>query len=76
MIQQVIHAALQKYPTDDGNLYNQLIRSVERELLAQVLPLCDNVLVKASARLGINRNTLHKKLSEFKSPLVVNEVPG
>ena len=76
MIQQVIHAALQKYPADDGNLYNQLIRSVERELLAQVLPLCDNVLVKASARLGINRNTLHKKLSEFKSPLVAGEAQG
>ena len=35
-----------------------------------MLPLCDNVLVKAAARLGINRNTLHKKLAEFKSPLV------
>ena len=50
-----------------------MIRGVERELLEQVLPLCDNVLVKAAARLGINRNTLHKKLAEFKSPLVAGE---
>ena len=73
LIQQLIRAALQKLPADDGNLYNYLIRGVERELLGQVLPMCDNVLVKAAARLGINRNTLHKKLAEFKSPLVSGE---
>jgi len=76
LIQQLIRVAVQKLPAEDGNLYNRLIRGVERELLEQVLPLCDNVLVKAAARLGINRNTLHKKLAEFKSPLVVNEDAG
>ncbi|MBI2805606.1 MAG: sigma-54-dependent Fis family transcriptional regulator [Planctomycetes bacterium] len=73
MVQQLVRTAIQKIPAEDGNLYNHLIRSLERELLEQVLPLCDNVLVKASARLGINRNTLHKKLAEFKSPLVASD---
>ncbi|MBM3995195.1 MAG: sigma-54-dependent Fis family transcriptional regulator [Planctomycetes bacterium] len=73
LIQQLVRAAIQKMPSEDGNLYNHLIRGVERELLEQVLPLCDNVLIKAAARLGINRNTLHKKLAEFKSPLVASE---
>jgi DNA-binding NtrC family response regulator len=73
MVQQLVRAALQNLPSEDGNLYNHLIRNVERELLEQVLPLCDNVLVKAAARLGINRNTLHKKLAEFKSPLVASD---
>jgi DNA-binding NtrC family response regulator len=73
LIQQLVRSALQRLPSEDGNLYNHLIRGVERELLEQVLPLCDNVLVKAAARLGINRNTLHKKLAEFKSPLVAGD---
>src|SRR5437764_13127297 len=73
LIEQLIRTSLQSVPAEDGNLYNRLIRGVERELLEQVLPLCDNVLVKAAARLGINRNTLHKKLSELKHPVVPGE---
>ena len=38
---------------------------MERELIAQVMAACDNVQTKAAARLGINRNTLHKKLEEY-----------
>jgi transcriptional regulator with GAF, ATPase, and Fis domain len=72
LIQNLVRTALQKLP-EDGNLYTRLVRGVERELLEQVMPLCDNVLVKAAARLGINRNTLHKKLSELKSPVVAGE---
>ena len=67
MIQSLVQSALAKLPADDGRLHERLVRGVERELLEQVLPLCDNVLVKAAARLGINRNTLHKKLAELKN---------
>jgi len=73
MIQHLVSSVLQQLPAEDGNLYNHLIRGVERELLEQVLPSCDNVLVKAATRLGINRNTLHKKLTEYKSPLVAGD---
>ena len=68
LIQGLVRAGLQKSSAGPGDLYDRLVRGVERELLEQVMPLCDNVLVKAAARLGINRNTLHKKLTEFKSP--------
>jgi DNA-binding protein Fis len=33
-----------------------------------VLAQCDQVQVKAAAKLGMNRNTLHKKVSGFASP--------
>jgi DNA-binding NtrC family response regulator len=68
LIQTLVRTALQKIPADEGVLYDRLVRGVEKELLEQVMPICDNVLVKAAARLGINRNTLHKKLSELRSP--------
>ncbi len=51
-------------PAED-NLYAKIVNRVERELIAQVLASCDNVQIKAAARLGINRNTLHKKLQEY-----------
>jgi len=45
--------------------YGRYDTQAERELIAQVMAACDNVQVKAAARLGINRNTLHKKLEEY-----------
>jgi DNA-binding NtrC family response regulator len=73
MIENLVRHALQKLPLDEGRLHERLVRGVERELLEQVYPLCDNVLVKAAACLGINRNTLHKKLSELKHLSVAPE---
>jgi DNA-binding NtrC family response regulator len=51
-------------PNED-NLHMKIVNRVERELIAQVLTSCDNVQIKAAAKLGINRNTLHKKLKEY-----------
>ena len=48
----------------EDSLHTKIVNRVERELIAQVLASCDNVQIKAAARLGINRNTLHKKLKE------------
>jgi DNA-binding NtrC family response regulator len=47
------------------NLHASIVSRVERELIAQVLASCDGVQTKAADRLGINRNTLHKKLEEY-----------
>jgi len=48
-----------------GNLHASIVNRVERELIAQTMAACNNVQTRAAARLGINRNTLHKKLGEY-----------
>jgi DNA-binding NtrC family response regulator len=47
------------------NLQATIVNRVERELIAQVMAECDNVQIKAAERLGINRNTLRKKIEEY-----------
>jgi len=44
------------------------VRGVEKELLDQVMAIERNVVVKAALRLGINRNTLQKKITHKESP--------
>jgi len=61
LVQQGVRAA---GPDEDG-LHTKIVNRVERELIAQVMLQCNNVQTKAAARLGINRNTLHKKLREY-----------
>ena len=51
-------------PTEDS-LHSKIVSRVERELIAQVMLSCNNVQTKAAGKLGINRNTLHKKLKEY-----------
>jgi DNA-binding NtrC family response regulator len=48
-----------------GNLYERIVSQVEKELIQQVLKSCQGVQTKAAVRLGINRNTLHKKIEEY-----------
>jgi DNA-binding NtrC family response regulator len=47
------------------NLQAMIVNRVERELIAQVMAECNNVQIKAAERLGINRNTLRKKIEEY-----------
>ena len=64
LIQQLVQTAIQTVP-EEGNLYHRVIEGVERELIEQVLLLCGGVHVNAAKRLGINRNTLHNKVSTY-----------
>jgi transcriptional regulator with GAF, ATPase, and Fis domain len=69
----VEHGLATAGPQED-NLHTRIVNRVERELIAQVMAACDDVQIKAAARLGINRNTLHKKIKEY--GLDVAEDPG
>lgn len=48
----------------DSSLYNTVLQEVERPLLEQTLHAVGGNKAKAARVLGINRNTLHKKLTE------------
>jgi Nif-specific regulatory protein len=65
LIQYLVRVGIQSVSGEEGNLYTRLVGGVERELIEQIMLMCENVQVKAAARLGINRNTLHKKINEF-----------
>ena len=62
---QVVNSGLRQADQNSTTLYNDIVSGVERELIAQVMESCNQVQTKAATRLGINRNTLHKKLKEF-----------
>jgi DNA-binding protein Fis len=64
LIARLVEEGAKSAGPDEGNLFARIVNRVERELIAQVMAECDNVQVKAAAKLGINRNTLHKKLEE------------
>jgi transcriptional regulator with PAS, ATPase and Fis domain len=64
LIARLVEEGVNSSGPEEGNLYAKIVNRVERELIAQVMAECDNVQVKAAAKLGINRNTLHKKLDE------------
>lgn len=49
----------------DCSLYDTVLNEVERPLLEQTLYAVKGNKAKAARILGINRNTLHKKLSEY-----------
>lgn len=65
LTQSVVKRGLSEASDDATNLHGQVVDRVERELIAQVLDACDGVQTKAAARLGINRNTLHKKIKDY-----------
>jgi two-component system nitrogen regulation response regulator GlnG len=69
LVEAEVRAALDKAET--GVIYRGILESVERPLLETVLRHTDGNQIRAAALLGINRNTLRKKIAELKI-----EVPG
>jgi DNA-binding NtrC family response regulator len=65
LIRRLVEVGLHT-PTPGGlELHKWLVDGFERELIQQVMVQCDGVKVTAADRLGINRNTLHKKLEQY-----------
>lgn len=65
LTEELVIQGLNGSTDDDVDLHGRIVNRVEREVISQVMARCDSVQIKAAARLGINRNTLHKKLKEY-----------
>lgn len=65
IVRDLVSTALAQFPPTKGNLYEEVVGRVERELIRQVMERCHHIQIKAAARLGLNRNTLRKKLKDW-----------
>jgi DNA-binding NtrC family response regulator len=48
-----------------SGVYDYVVSLAEKTLIQHVLSVCQGIQTKAAARLGINRNTLHKKIQDY-----------
>jgi DNA-binding NtrC family response regulator len=62
---ELVEQAIDQSESGAKDLHSQIVSRVEKELIEQVLKECNHVQTKASQRLGINRNTLHKKMKDY-----------
>lgn len=70
-LHECVRASLQAYfrdldGTDPADLYDMLVKAVERPLLEVVMEKAGRNQSRAAQWLGLNRNTLRKKLLEHK----------
>jgi len=65
LAEELVHRGLGEAGAEADDVHVRIVDRVERELIAQVLEECGGVQIKAAGRLGINRNTLHKKLKQY-----------
>ncbi|MCE2800912.1 MAG: sigma-54 dependent transcriptional regulator [Planctomycetaceae bacterium] len=61
----LVAEGLRLAPSDSNDLHSRVVDKVERELIVQVLQACAQVQTKTAIKLGINRNTLHKKMKDY-----------
>ena len=62
VISELVDRELRRSDGQTSGLYEKVISNVERRLLERVFDACDRVQTRTADRLGMDRNTLHKKL--------------
>lgn len=70
-IEECVRASLEGYfkdlrGTEPDRMYDMMVRVVEKPLLEVVMQQADDNQSRAAQWLGLNRNTLRKKLLEHK----------
>ncbi len=65
LVKELVEQGVQAAQKEKKDIHSFVVNRVEKELIAHVLTNCKHVRTKAAASLGINRNTLHKKLKDY-----------
>ncbi|MBI1346144.1 AAA family ATPase [bacterium] len=65
MCRELVTLGITEAGEDSNSVHERVVSLVEREVILQVLRGCQGVQTKAATRLGINRNTLHKKIEDY-----------
>ena len=65
LCRQLVAMGLEQPDGEELGIHPRIVSLVERQVIRQVLSACQGVQTKAAGRLGINRNTLHKKIAEY-----------
>ncbi|MEM6689818.1 MAG: sigma-54 dependent transcriptional regulator [Planctomycetota bacterium] len=63
MTSTLVQSGLSRFMNQEA--YPSIVDRIEREVISQVLRQCGGIQTKAASRLGINRNTLHKKIKDY-----------
>jgi len=72
-LETVVERELESAETH-GTLFEGLMSTVERILIGRVYESCQGIQTRAAEHLGINRNTLHKKLCKHKLLLATQQL--
>ena len=57
--------SIRQLQAQDGEVYDRVVGEVERQLIREALGYCGGVKVRTADFLGINRNTLNKKVKDL-----------
>lgn len=69
-IEKRLYDFIKRFKASEGsNLYHTLLREIEKPLITMVLKETGGNQVQAAHILGLNRNTLRKKIKELNIPL-------
>ena len=75
LLQAVVKLGLQQPLAVGAKLYDFVVGGVEKELIELVMKQQGNNQTKAAERLGINRNTLYKKVTDYEKAQQPGDTP-
>jgi Nif-specific regulatory protein len=65
LTRRLAEQSINEFELREGQIYDMVVRQVEKALIEKALARCSGVKIKAADFLGINRNTLNKKFKEL-----------